>query len=184
MESFDEVSRRRDEDRTDTARWDTFKLDGRGSAEWAMRMLKERQRAMNEIGESRDRIIADAEEWAGEASKGLVSDIEWFTALLKDWAIREHEANPDSKATIALPAGDVKRRTTKTVKAKIEDKEALIGWAEDSAPDLITYTATIVAADLTDLIRRTEKTDIPGVIVVEPGETTYTVTVKQDEQDQ
>src|SRR4051794_38360526 len=80
-----------------------WRITDERSAEWVMRKLARFRDRMDEQRKLKAEYQAQLDEWWGDATRSLASDINWAEGLLIDWAMSLREADPESKSQV-LPS--------------------------------------------------------------------------------
>lgn len=156
---------------------DRWRISDDGQAEWAMAKLVAAVTDLDKVNAQRDAYVAKAERWHARASAEPRRAVAYFTSLLEVWALRrraEEEArNPKHfPKTFHLPSGKVSTRGGGAPRAIITDEAALLAWAREHLPQVIT-TETKTKVLVTDLRSHIEIIDsapdpdgAPGPLVV------------------
>jgi hypothetical protein len=157
---------------------ESFKIHDDGTASWAMRKLRKirNQQAINfEIAERESERI---NEWLGSVNAPLIRDINFFEALLTEYALNCRVDPSDGRKTISLPAGKVSTRA-KQPKWTVNNDD-FIPWAEQNFPELIRIKKE---PDLSAIkgICRTHDATADGVAVTGDGEIIPGVSIMEQE---
>ncbi len=125
-----------------------WRIDGTGSAAWAMAHVAQSEAALADL-------TAQAVDWYGRIDEWLVKEsapfrrtLDYFTGQLERWALDQREADPRKKS-VTLPSGKV-QTTAKGAKVIVTDEAELIQWAQKHAPEVI-HERTVTSVGLTQL---------------------------------
>lgn len=125
-----------------------WRIDGTGSAAWALAKVAEAERAIEDA-------TAQAVEWYSRIDAWLVEQTAphrrtqaFFTAQLERYALGVREMDPKRKS-LALPGGKV-QTTGKSAKVVVTDEEAVIEWAWQHAPQAVKRQV-VTSLSLTEL---------------------------------
>lgn len=109
-----------------------WRIDGTGSAAWALAKVAEAEAAIEDA-------TAQAVEWYGRIDAWLVEQsaphrrtLNYFTGQLERYALDVREADPKRKSLV-LPGGKV-QTTSKRAKVIVTDEAAVIEWAKRHCP--------------------------------------------------
>ncbi len=155
-----------------------------------LRRIRRLEEAATVIVDSQAAQIAEIHEWADGQLEPLRREIDWLTLSLKPWARLLVDADPKGRKSVVLTHGTVGFRQKDSVKAEVDDNEALIAWLLENSweslvrvkrePNLVEFkrqfgvrNGRYVAPYTTgDGEARTEYEIIPGITAIEgPGET-------------
>lgn len=121
-----------------------WRIDGTGSAAWALAKVAEAEAAIEDA-------TAQAVEWYGRIDAWLKDQtaphrrtLNYFTGQLERYALDVREADPKRKSLV-LPGGKV-QTTGKSAKVIVTDEEALIEWAHSNAPRIVRERTTVFAS--------------------------------------
>ncbi len=137
----------------------SWRIDGTGSAAWAMAHVAQAEAALSEftdlavvwygrIDEQRDAAKAVIDEWLVKETAPLRRTLNYFTGQLERWALDQREADPRKKS-VTLPSGKV-QTTAKSAKVVVTDEDAVIEWAKANAPEAVKQKV-VVGIGLTEL---------------------------------
>lgn len=125
-----------------------WRIDGTGSAAWAMAHVARAEAALSDL-------TAQAVEWYGRIDAWLAHEAaphrrtkEFFESQLERYALDRREADPKAKS-LTLPDGKVST-TAKGAKVIVTDEEAAIEWARTHAPEAVK-TREVTTLGLTEL---------------------------------
>jgi hypothetical protein len=118
-----------------------YRLDGPGSADWAMRKLgqaraaiaarrAEHQAWMDEV----DERVAQLATWLADVIRDDVATADRMTGLLSEYAMRERRET--GRATLKLPSGEVATKAT-GARLSIIDLAGFTLWAQEHMPAAI-----------------------------------------------
>jgi hypothetical protein len=158
---------------------ESFKITDDGTASWAMRKLRKirNQQASNfEIAERESERI---NEWLGSVNAPLIRDINYFEALLTEYALDCRVDPSDGRKTISLPAGKVSTRA-KQPKWTVNNDE-FIPWAEENFPDLIRIKKEPDLSAIKERFSGAPVAEADGVVVTEDGEIIPGVSIMEQE---
>jgi hypothetical protein len=149
-----------------------FRIDGSGTANWALAKLRYYKRREQEIKDLHRQEVERLDEWAkGEQAK-LDRPLTYFESLLTNWHREQFEAD-EKRKSIVLPNGKLK---------SIAGKDKVVPLDEDAffaaAPDgLIRVKKEI---DKTATLKHVKETGelLPG-IAIESGERTFKVEISE-----
>ena len=108
---------------------EAFKIDNDGSADWALRKIRQSQKRIAEIQRTAEEQIAMIEKWMLSEIAGEEKSVAYFTQLLDNYHRGLYEQDPKRYKTIKLPNGIIKRVKTQPTFERDEDK--LLGWLEE-----------------------------------------------------
>lgn len=125
-----------------------WRIDGTGSAAWAMAHVARAEAALADL-------TAQAVEWYGKIDEWLVNQSAphrrtraFFEAQLQRFALDQREADPRKKSVVLL-SGKV-QTTAKAAKVIVTDENAVIEWAKVNAPEAVK-TKEVTTLGLTEL---------------------------------
>jgi len=130
-----------------------FKVDDDSKADWAMRKLASIRRKQAENKDIFDREVKRVMEWLEKVNTALERDAEWFEANLRPYALLQRS---EGRKSVILPHGTIKT-TAGRAKVEIENEEAFLKWAKDSAPELLRIKTEIDKKNLNALITEENK---------------------------
>lgn len=161
-----------------------FRIEDDSQAAWAMRKLLSYRSKIAE-----NDAIADAEHhriemWQQSVNAKFDHDVQYFEAILSDYARRQRD---QGRKSVDTPYGVVKTRATQD-KFKVTDEEAFFKWAADNLPDAIAIKrspslselkkhVTVEQTDTLGPVAITEHGEIIPGVVVEPASVSVTVEV-------
>lgn len=135
-----------------------WRIDGPGTAEWAMRHVARADAELAELAEQaeewRDRIGY----WFTQASGPLLARRAFMTAHLERYALEVRDADPRRKS-ISVPSGTVKTRSSSRA-VEIVDPAMILDWARAFAPDVIQRTERVLVSDLRDVVTIVDVIDL------------------------
>ncbi len=113
----------------------SWRIDGTGSAAWAMAHVAQAEAALSDL-------TAQAVEWYGKIDEWLVTTSAphrrtkaFFEGQLQRFALDQREADPKRKS-LPLPNGKVTTHG-KSAKVIVTDEAAVIEWAKREAPEAV-----------------------------------------------
>lgn len=109
-----------------------WRIDGTGSAAWAMAHVAKAEAAIQELEHQAGEWYRRIDDWLQHESMPHERTRSFFVAHLERYALDLREADPDRKS-VTLPGGVV-RTTAKAAVVKVTDEKAALAWAEVSAP--------------------------------------------------
>jgi len=132
------------------ARAAAYEIPDDGQADWALRKLAQAKAERADLDAQRAAYLAPIDAWYQRqlAASGIEKRIARWEALLADYAIRRREATRE--ATAWFPAGSLSTTASKA-RPKIEDPEAVLGWAS------ALYSADEDADELAAVVKVTEE---------------------------
>lgn len=144
-----------------------FVVTDEGSAEWALRKIGEASIRVDEVTRLYHQFQNRLAAWFSEATKANRATIAFMTDHLEDYGRRHREEHPQM-ATIALPSGAV-RTTRYEAKALIDDRDAVLAWAQENHPEIVQTEQPppkvwVTADDVKKLVRPVVETDEDGTI--------------------
>jgi hypothetical protein len=121
----------------------SWRIDGTGSAEWAMGMLAEAERALAKHTDQAVQWYAEADavkaeryaridDWLAHESAPHRRTAAFFTAHLERYALDQREADPRKKS-VTLPSGKVTTHG-KAAKVVVTVEATVMEWAKAHAP--------------------------------------------------
>lgn len=177
-----DIIEQEDGQRVERASGQPFAISDDRQAAWAMRKLLGHREQVDQIVDVANAEIERIQQWAaGEVSKHQ-RDLDYFEALLTDYALRQRML--EDRKTITTPYGKV---STRVGQPKMVVSDEFIEWAQANHPewirtkveaDLSTFKSAVVIEE-TDggLAAVTEDGDIVPGVTVEAAQVTATVGV-------
>lgn len=128
----------------------------RREAEWPMRKLAALSARAREVKDQAADWRSRIDEWEADELKRVSGGVEYFTHLLKRFAIAYRRENP-KEATIRLPAGEIATTQPKTPKLSIEDEPAVLAWATehldgDQYDEVVQTVESVLVSKLKELV--------------------------------
>jgi hypothetical protein len=155
-----------------------FAIDNDGSADWALRKIKQCQNRIDEIQATAKEQISLIERWMLDEAKKEEDSIVYFTGLLDNYHRKLYEEDPRRFKSIKLPNGVIKR--VKTQPTFERDEEELLRWLEKQGnmENFINRTAKAKWGELKKQVA------VSGNVCVMPitGEVVEGVTVTHNEE--
>lgn len=127
-----------------------WRIDGTGSAAWAMAKVAEAEAAIEEITAQAVEWYGRIDEWLKDQGAPHLRTKAFFEAHLERFALDQREADPKRKSLV-LPGGKVST-TAKSAKVIVTDEPELIQWAQSHAPEVVTER-TMTSVSLSELRR-------------------------------
>lgn len=134
-----------------------FRVHDHGSAEWAMRHLREADAYLEEVQAQADQWIREVQEWANREARRPLATRAYMEALLRDYGARRRAEDPGA-ATIRLPSGVIET-TARKAAVKVTDPDAVLAYAKEHAPlvvEVIPATERVTARAAKELGKITE----------------------------
>ncbi len=125
-----------------------WRIDGTGSAAWAMAHVAQAEAALSDLTAQAVGWYGRIDEWLVKESAPLRRTLNFFTGQLERYALDVREADPKRKS-LTLPNGKV-QTTGKAAKVIVTDEAELIQWAQTHAPEIVAER-TVTSVGLTDL---------------------------------
>ena len=116
---------------------EAFTIDNDGSADWALRKIRQSQKRIAEIQRTAEEQIAMIEKWMLSEIAGEEKSVAYFTQLLDNYHRGLYEQDPKRYKTIKLPNGIIKR--IKTQPTFERDEEHLLRWLEERNMETFIY---------------------------------------------
>jgi hypothetical protein len=123
---------------------EAYRIDGPGSAAWAMRKLRDARTRQAEVRAVADAEIERVQAWADTEHAKYERDAAWFEGLLTRWALDCRAADPRAKS-VSTPYGTV--TTRETAGAWTVDDAAVLEWARGRRPELVQVRESLRLAD-------------------------------------
>lgn len=111
-----------------------FKIDGPGTASWALRKLGQARRQIVDNQDLYAAEVARLDEWVEDACKAPERDVAFFEGLLRDWHEEQLAADPKRK-TVSLPGGQLV--AAKNPDSMVIDNETFMPWALEDKPEWV-----------------------------------------------
>lgn len=105
-----------------------WRIDGTGSAAWAMAHVAKADAAIQELQHQAGEWYRRIDDWLEHETTGHERTRAFFVAHLERYALDLREADPDRKS-VTLPGGVVKT-TAKAASVKVIDEKAALAWAQ------------------------------------------------------
>jgi hypothetical protein len=150
-----------------------WKVDGLGTATWAMERVQELARRQKEIELLTEERVERLQAWAAEQVDALQRDREFFEGHLKGYALSLRREDPRRKS-VSTPFGRVATREP-AVRWEIHGDDLALEWARKHRPDLIRTVESVPLADLKGVLEVTDE----GVVDPELGEVLPWVTAQR-----
>lgn len=116
-----------------------WRIDGTGSAEWAMRHVAAIDTELATLTQQRDEWRDRIDAWFSHRAGTLERRRGFFATHLQLYALERRETDPKAK-TLTLPAGVVRTIEHKPSVA-VEDEPAVIQWAKRQGREVLTDVA-------------------------------------------
>lgn len=142
-----------------------FVIDDDGKAEWALRKLAQIRATKAEHAERRDEWVARITAWFDKATAKLDEGEAWFTGLLTEYVTATREASGGKTKTITLPSGTLGTKIVNPA-VQIDDKETVLAWAQENAPEFVKTVHSIGVRDLREVASVVE---VPDVVLLSCG---------------
>ncbi len=113
-----------------------WRIDGTGSAAWAMAHVAQAEAALSDLTAQAVEWYGRIDEWLDHESAPFRRTRDFFAGQLERYALDVREADPKRKS-ITLPDGKV-QTTGKAARVIVTDEDAIIEWAKVHAPDAVT----------------------------------------------
>lgn len=155
------------------ARW---RVDGDGSAQWAMAHLAQIRADRTLLAEQAGRWARKIEQWFTQATRPLDTREKFFDAHLRRYALAERERTGGKRMTVVLPSGRVST-TDRSPKVKLTDEAAVIDWAKThlSGTDRLTVIKPSESVLVGGLRKVVKLVEVPTRVVVAPCGCTFGV---------
>jgi hypothetical protein len=125
-----------------------WRIDGTGSAAWAMAHVAQAEKALSDLTAQAVEWYGRIDEWLAKESAPFRRTRDFFAGQLERYALDVREADPKRKSVV-LPSGKI-QTTAKSAKVIVTDEEAVIEWARTHAPDAVKEQ-TVTLLSLTQL---------------------------------
>lgn len=128
----------------------------RREAEWPMRKLAVLGARAREVKAQAAEWRAPIDAWEADELNRVAGAIEYFTHMLKRFAIAWRRENP-KEATIRLPAGEIATTQPKTPKLSIVDEPAVLAWATahldgEKYDEVVQQVESVLVSKLKDYV--------------------------------
>lgn len=144
---------------------ESFVVDSKERAVWAMRIIAEHTKAIDENNDIANKEIMRIEGWREAANKPHQDSIKYFTELLEGYHRKLYEETDGKTKTVKLPHGELKIRVQEPTFTR--DNEGLINFCKDNGLDFVEITESLVWSNLKKAI---DITDDGTVYLTETGE--------------
>ena len=147
-----------------------YKLRDDDHAEWAAGMLRRYTQQLADKQGQAARQMALVAEWLNAETARVNHRINWFTAILEEYALVSRIA--DDRKTVDLPSAAISTKAPRDVR-DITDRDEFILWAIPNAPELLNISPAKAELNKLEVYGGALVYDeqiIPGVTVV-PGST-------------
>lgn len=151
----------------------SFHITDKASAEWALRKIRAYKQQIKENEELYNAEIQRLNEWLESVNKKANDNIDYFTALLQEYMIKELEKDPKNRS-IKLPSGTVRFR-----KQQPEwqfDEEKVINWLKNNKPELVKVIEKFDKNDVKKIVKETG--EIVDGVKIESREDKFEVDVE------
>ena len=140
-----------------------WRIDGTGSAAWALAKVAEAEAAIEDATAQAVEWYGRIDEWLKDQTAPHRRTLNYFTGQLERYALDVREADPKRKS-VALPGGKV-QTTGKSAKVVVTDEVALIEWARTHAPGAIKreVVESILRTPLRTIVHPTKLTTLAWV---------------------
>jgi phage host-nuclease inhibitor protein Gam len=149
---------------------ESFVIDTKEKAVWALRKLAKIRREMEENQSIADKEIERIKAWLEDVNGALQKDAEYFENLLQAYHRMVLEENPKAKS-IKLPYGTLKAR--KQEPEYIRDEEKLLTWTKANRPEVVKVKESVDWSAL----KKTIVSTVGGVAVDDNGQVIEGITV-------
>lgn len=149
---MDNLLRYEIEEAEQTIQDNSFHVTDKASAEWALRKIRAYKQQIKENEELYNAEIQRLNEWLESVNKKANDNINYFTALLQEYMIKELEKDPKSRS-IKLPSGTVRFRKQQP-EWQFED-EKVISWLKSNKPELIRTIEKYDKNDIKKIVKET-----------------------------
>lgn len=161
-----------------------FIVDSDEKAAWALRKYKAAVAKNDEAAALAASEITRIERWLDERRRINNRDVDFFAALLQNYALSERRERDRKK--IDLPDGVVQTRQS-SQRFKLVDKAVFVEWAKENAPSAlrVVYTPDMSVVSRVFVMAGDSAVDDSGVVVpgvgVEHERITATIAVHEKE---
>lgn len=135
-----------------------WRIDGPGTAEWAMRHVAACDAELSDLEDQRDDWSSRISWWFTQAAGPLRARRGFFEAHLERYALEVRDADPTRK-TVLVPSGKV-TTTGRGATVRIVDADAALEWARENCPEVIQTTDRVLVTDLRDWVHPVEVIDL------------------------
>lgn len=132
-----------------------WRIDGTGSAAWAMAHYAEADAAISAIEAQAVEWYARIDEWVRHEAAPHRRTLDYFDGQLQRWALDVRREDP-KRMSVTLPNGKVQTRA-KAATVIVTDEATVIAWADQHAPEVIKRTPKV---GLTELRQRVKVTQV------------------------
>lgn len=135
-----------------------WRIDGTGSAEWAMAHLAGIDANLAALKEQRDAYLDRIKTWHADAARRLIVSRAFFAHHLEEYA-RELRLADDKATTLRLPSGKV-TTTRHRPKVEVADEAAVIAWADENLS--VAEAEAVIKTEQSVLVSELRKLAEPG----------------------
>lgn len=128
-----------------------WRIDGTGSAAWAMAHVAKADAAIQELQHQAGEWYRRIDDWLEHETTGHERTRAFFVAHLERYALDLREADPDRKS-VTLPGGVV-RTTAKAASVKVLDEKAALGWALEHLNEAVSRDPRLRVGALKDHVK-------------------------------
>jgi hypothetical protein len=128
-----------------------WRIDGTGSAAWAMAHYAEADAAISAIEAQAVEWYQRIDEWMKHEAAPHRRTLEFFDGELRRYALDVREADPKRKSVV-LPNGKVQTTGT-SAKVVVTDEDAVIRWAAREAPEIIRPAFKVLLTELRQRVK-------------------------------
>lgn len=169
---------------------DTYTVNDLADADYCGRRYRQAQAASGDITALATRRKAEIDEWAQKARARYDDTAAFFAGRLEHFHREQRLADPKHAKTVDLPCGVILRSQAGKLSVVVDDEQAAVAWAEQSAASAVVYPAPkidkTVAAALWGAKAKGETAEgtypavsadgevVPGISIVR-GATSYTL---------
>ena len=151
-----------------------FEVKDLDTANWAVGKMLAAESNIQRIRALADEYKRRIDEWAEKATKDDHATIEFFESEIRPFA--EREISGGKKQSIKLMGATVGFRKT-PARVEIEDEDALVGYCETFAPELVRVKKSV---DKTEMRKRIEKGEVFDGAHLEPGNVNFYVKMEDE----
>jgi hypothetical protein len=159
-----------------------WRVDGIGSATWAMEKVREIALQQKEIERITEARVERLQSWAAGQVAELQERRDFFEGHLKQYALDVRAANP-RRTTVSTPFGEVQTRNAEG-RWQVDD-DLFLPWAKTHRPELVRVVESVELAAAKKALYAVDGNVVdpasgelvPGVI---PGQRSTTARVKVD----
>ncbi len=132
---------------------EAYVLEDLDSAEWAMSMLREMQRTIDERADAAAQFHKRIDAWLEGETREAEFWRHYFAARLELYGIEQRIRSGGKVKTINLPSGKIPTRSSKPA-VVIDDADAVLAWAQQQElDDLIKTYPKVLVTDLRDVVQ-------------------------------